>query len=439
MGLMTVIASYAWSLDEKSYDQRVFEYYLTELQLSQRGTALGVSLPRTVPLHTEVCESEGKLLVGLPDVRRFDASGVAWAVIPGMGDNEQARHFLVANDKDRRLTLHDETGRLVAILDLGKEMRAEIARRRGLRSKTEAELPNEVWDLEALSPIGEGRYLLLGSHSTKEQKPQYERRHAFEVLLTGSRDVSGSTVLDGEVAATDINVEKLLEQAVLPDLDVGNRRNLSTGWQEPERDCCDVNLEGVAEGPVTAQSGEVISMRLFALREPLFCEDDKPVSRIYGAVEPGGGLEPVVSVPAMLPNAAVPGPHRLSDIAYDRTLQAYWLLTSVERADEEGRDRVMAPCSIRLLGSRALPKGGALWRWNGKQASAPELVGVTAFHKPEGIAVRADGTLVIVYDDDADAPACGAIPMAPFSIGQSFPQRPLMPGCGALLPAPKSG
>jgi hypothetical protein len=253
--------------------------------------------------------------------------------------------------------------------------------------------------------------------------------------LSGTETKPGDWDFTASLSESDLFAEALLRSVQLEGSDTGVERDLASGWLEPGRDCCDVNIEGVTQGPVTDASGETEIMRLFALREPLFCEAGKAVSRVYGVDIDGTALRRLIDLPAVIDDENVPGPHRLSDIAYDSNSKSYWLLTSVERSDEVDKDRVMAPCSIAGSASRGADKGGALWRWDGDPTHQPNLVSVTAFHKPEGIAVSADGRLVVVYDDDGDSPKCGGVPLAPYSIGENLPNHRLWQECGALLPA----
>lgn len=98
--------------------------------------------------------------------------------------------------------------------------------------------------------------------------------------------------------------------------------------------------------------------------------------------------------PAALP--ALPrAPVALSDLAYDAPRDRFWLLTSYERDDE-------GPASVAgylwMLDRAGLERGARPVLVHG-----PDGAPLMFSHKPEALAVLADGRLLVVHDDDRRA------------------------------------
>lgn len=407
------VANYAWILDEKRYDQRVFGYYLVELQLSGRS---GEKLPRTPAGEQSSCAPPDQRLQGLRDTTRFDASGVAWldrtrdAWWWWLLHGTPVPRFVVVNDKDPRLTIHAPDGSLKGVLDLPEEFR-------------------ELRDLEEITRAPDGTFYLLASHSTYRQHQDPQRQHLYRFSISHAHDPENSKEIYSIVGLEKIGLVEHLENTCF---DKERTKCLRGGWQEPNRDCCDINIEGMALSPD--------SRYLFlGFREPLICQNGKPSSPIFRLDlqehqrNPAAPLTLAGLVPALQSDTAFRGPHRISGMTYDPKRKSYWILTSYERKDEEQKNRVPPPCNASGVASATTSPSvaGGLWKWDGMLQQEPKLYCKTESHKPEGIAVNESGDLIIVFDDDNQSLTDLHVPYAYFSRGAPPSVRP---HCTPLLP-----
>jgi hypothetical protein len=428
MSLVTVgfwvlfeLANYAWTLDEEKFDALVFGYYLTELQ-KPAGPQEGLS--RIAVSEWSQCPPAEQRLEGLADTRRFDASGVAWFELNVSRDDwvawfkwwilhwESPQRIIVVNDKDSRLTVHAQDGSLKGRIYLPKEIR-------------------NVKDLEEITRVGENEFYLLASHSTYNQMEDPQRQHLFRINISGTyHPKDGREVYEVE----EYKKIQLVEYLANTHLDKNKTKSLKSGWREPDRECCDTNIEGMA--PTTD-----LKNLLFGFREPLICEDDRLYTPIYRLdlsqqkVKSTVGLQRVTLVPAMDDEGLFPGPQRISGIAYDPKQNLYWILTSYERNDEYQKNRAPTPCDLSEKPTFETTSlvGGGLWTWDGIPGNKPNLYSHTVYHKPEGIAVSHAGKMVIVYDEDNPNLRCLDTPYALFTFSD-FPKEPIRPPCAPLMP-----
>lgn len=410
------LANYAWSLNEKKYNQLVFGYYLVHLRHADVGEE---GLARVPASEWSPWASSIKRLEGIPETQRFDASGVAWLKLKVEWDPlilEQALEwvpeprFVVVNDKDSTLTIHSLDGSLKHILELPEEYA-------------------DVVDLEEITWARDDVYYLLASHSTDNQKEDPRRQRLYKVKISGYYNPTNGEETYSIEKIEKVSLATYLENTRLPNDD---KKRFLQGWKEDNRDCCDINIEGMAVSPDSRNL-------LFGFREPLICEGGKPYSPIYqmnlDKDKPTEGLSPVARVPATLPDRTFPGPHRISGMAYDSHEKCYWILTSYERKDEEGENRVPSPCDVSKLTYLEIGPsvGGALWKWDGTQEQDPVIHSTIRSHKPEGIAVSKGGRMIIVFDNDDPNLARLGIPYAFFSLpgpGAAY----IRPSCTPLLP-----
>lgn len=401
------IVNMAWKFDEEKYDTLVFGYYAVELQRSLDSQR---ELPRAdVGLWVRLPD-RGGLLRGAGQ-GLFEASGVAW-LAAGLFSTPV---LAVVNDNSQDITIHDLDGNLLQKLTL-------------------PDAAPVIADLEEIAPAPDGSHFLLGSHSTYNQVEDAARQHLIRIdVATQKRSIFRGTAdntnfsISNEFEEIDLKGH-LSKTCFAPD------KCLRRGWKETKpSQCCDVNLEAMAVSPDGADL-------YLGFREPVICDEDKkPVSPIYRLNleehrnNPSAPLQLVTGIPADLRSEGFPGPVRISGMAFDRSRNKFWILSSYEKEDDpDGRD-TLAACNVwDRSESRTEPmRGGALWSWNGTRESEPILESVTFLHKPEGIAVHPQEGKVIVFDNDRDPDLVGRREPQAFYSLSGLPQG----RCAPLIPA----